>query len=66
MNWRGRPLSSHEIVNLIANTTSATGLRVDAALDPQEYPKGVKVSKEEFDVINLVRDEFHGDRNYVL
>ncbi len=48
MNWRGRPLTSHEvIVNLIANTTTRTGLRVEAELDQGEYPKGIKISDQQ-------------------
>src|ERR1019366_2802323 len=42
MNWRGRPLTSHEvIVSLIANTRTRTGLTVAAELDPGQYPKGI-------------------------
>ena len=48
MNWRGRPLTSHEvIVNTIAATTTRTGLTVRAELDPGSYPAGVKVSDEQ-------------------
>jgi len=66
-NWRGRPLISHEaIVNLIANTTSTTGLKIRAALDDGEYPLGVKISKDQMEALRLSRDEFHGDRNYTL
>lgn len=67
VNWRGKPLVSHEvIVNLIAATTTRTGLTVRAQLDPTLYPKGVKVSDEEFAAICLTRDEFHGEWNYVI
>jgi hypothetical protein len=66
-NWRGRPLVSHEvIVNLIASTTSATGLKIRAALDEAEYPLGLKVSKEQMNALRLSRSEFHGDWNYTL
>ena len=65
MNWRGRPLISHEvIVNLIANTTTRSGLAVRAELDTHEYPKGMTVSDETFSKIRLERDEFHGEWNY--
>ena len=48
MNWRGLPLTSHEvIVSLIANTRTRTGLTVEAALDQSQYPKGIKVSDKE-------------------
>jgi transposase len=65
LNWRGRPLVSHEvIVNLIANTTTRSGLMVRTALDNNPYPKGVTVSDEEFARIRLERASFHGEWNY--
>ena len=67
MNWRGKPLISHEvIVNLIANTTNRTGLTVQAQLDKNSYPKGIKVSTEDFERINIKREEFHGEWNYII
>jgi uncharacterized protein YeaC (DUF1315 family) len=58
---------SHEvIVNLIAATTTKTGLRVQSQLDTGKYPKGVKVSKQEFASIQLVPDGFHGEWNYTI
>ena len=67
MNWRGRPLVSHEvIVNLIAATTTSKGLKVRAAIDPTPYPKGIKVTDAEFAAIQLGRDDFHGEWNYVI
>ena len=67
MNWRGQPLVSHEvIVNLIANTTTATGLRVLAELDTGYYPAGIKVSDEEFARVRITRNEFHGEWNYQI
>jgi len=66
-NWRGRPLISHEvIVNLIANTTTIAGLKVQAALDTREYPIGIKVSDQEIEKIRLVKDSFHGEWNYSI
>jgi transposase len=66
-NWRGKPLVSHEvIVNLIAGTTTATGLQVHCELDANSYPPGRKVSAQELAPINLVRDDFHGDWNYSI
>jgi len=67
-NWRGRPLVSREvIVNLIANTTTDMGLRVEAALDPNPYETGKKVSDEELAQVNLYPADFHGnDWNYVI
>jgi hypothetical protein len=58
---------SHQvIVNLIAATTTKTGLRVRAELDPGKYPKGVKVSNKEVAAIRLERDAFHGEWNYAI
>jgi hypothetical protein len=54
MNWRGKPLVSHEaMVQLIANTTTRTGLKVKAALDQGSYPKGRSVSKKEIKEVRL-------------
>jgi hypothetical protein len=66
-NWRGRPLTSHEvIVNLIGSTTTRTGLTVRAAVDAGPYPTGVKVSDAELEALRLERDPFHGDWNYTI
>lgn len=67
MNWRGKPLTSHEvIVNLIANTTTEKGLKIQAELDINLYPKGIKISDEELSKINIKRDDFHGEWNYTM
>ncbi|MGH3284525.1 MAG: ISAzo13-like element transposase-related protein, partial [Streptosporangiaceae bacterium] len=67
MNWRGRPLESHEtVVNLIAATTTRTGLAVRAELDNADYPAGVKISDQQMAVLPLDRHAFHGDWNYTL
>jgi hypothetical protein len=65
-NWRGRPLLSHEvIVHLIANTTTDTGLSVQAQLDENTYPTGIKVSDEQMKELNICPAKFHGnDWNY--
>jgi hypothetical protein len=66
-NWRGRPLVDHEvIVNLIANTTTAAGLRIRAALDRRRYPTGKQVTPAEVAAVRLEPDPFHGDWNYVI
>ena len=66
-NWRGRPLVSHEvIINLIANTTTKTGLKIRAGLDTGNYPTGITVSDEELAALNLKRADFHGEWNYKL
>ena len=67
MNWRGRPLASHEvIVNTIAATTTRGGLRVRAELDPGSYPPGAKVSDEQMASLPLDHHHWHGDWNYTL
>jgi Rhodopirellula transposase DDE domain len=70
MNWRGRPLTSHEVVvNTIAATTTRTGLTVTAELDTGSYPKGIKITDEQMRDIErttLRRHEFHGEWNYSL
>jgi hypothetical protein len=67
INWRGRPLTSHEvIVQLIAETKTETGLRVRAALDKRSYPTGRKVTNQELAEINLHRAKFHGEWNYKI
>ncbi len=65
MNWRGRPLTSHEvIVAAIASTTTGTGLTVRAELDTGTYPTGVPVSDEQMAALPLERHDWHGDWNY--
>ena len=67
LNWRGQPLVSHEvIVNLIAATTTRKGLKVRAEIDDALYEKGVKVTDAEFSTIQIARDAFHGEWNYVI
>ncbi len=67
MNWRGKPLRSYQtIVNLIASTTTRTGLKVKCELDSYPYEKGKKVSDEEMEAINLKRHKFHGEWNYTI
>ncbi len=66
-NWRGRPLRSLEvIVNLIGSTRTESGLKIEAALDPSTYPKGIEVSDEQMAKLKIRRDEFHGDWNYTI
>ena len=67
MNWRGKPLVTHEtIVNLIAATTTKKGLKVQAKLDSTHYPTGVKITDAELKTIKIERDEFHGEWNYSI
>ena len=66
-NWRGKPLISFEvIVNLIAATTTAKGLKVHAAVDDGLYPAGTKINDRELAGVRLKRDRFHGDWNYEI
>jgi hypothetical protein len=66
-NWRGEPLLDYEtIVNLISHTTTATGLQVVCRLDRRKYATGRKVTNEEFRRVNLKRNTFHGDWNYII
>ena len=66
-NWRGRPLESHEvIVDLIAATTTRTGLKVRARLDQSYYPKGRKVTDKQLAGLPIERHDFHGEWNYTL
>ncbi len=67
MNWRGRPLTSHDVVlNSIAATTTRTGLTVHAELDTGTYPTGVTVGDRQMDALPLERHTWHGDWNYTL
>jgi len=67
MNWRGRPLVSHDVVvKLIGSTKTKSGLKVKARLDKCKYPKGQKVSDAQMKALNLTPHKFHGDWNYTL
>ena len=66
-NWRGKPLTSHEvIVNLISATTTKKGLKVGCQLDKNPYPKGIKISDEMMETVNIIRSKFHGEWNYTI
>lgn len=66
-NWRGRPLTSYEvIVNLIASTTTKTGLVVRAAIDTQHYETGIAVSDDELAQLKITPAQFHGEWNYTI
>ena len=67
INWRGEPLTSHEvIVKLIGGTTNDSGLKVRAKLDRRRYPAGRKVPKEQWERLRLRPDRFHGEWNYTI
>jgi hypothetical protein len=66
-NWRGRPLVSDKtVVNLIASTTTRTGLKVRAALDQGHYETGIVVTDEQLAKINIAPASFHGEWNYTI
>ena len=67
MNWRGRPLTSLDVmVNLISHTTTEQGLRIRAELDTNRYPTGVAVTDEELANVKLEKAVFHGEWNYTI
>jgi transposase len=66
-NWAGRPLRTHQIiVDLIANTTTTTGLSVHCVLDTAEYPTGLRYTKKDVEALPIKRHDFHGEWNYAL
>ena len=66
-NWRGKPLVSHQvIVDLIAATSTKSGLKVRAQIDSNRYPSGVKISDKQVAALNIERDVFHGEWNYKI
>ena len=66
-NWRGKPLVTLQtVVSLIAATTTKTGLKVQAAADPNPYATGQKVTDDEMKTLALTRSTFHGDWNYTI
>ncbi len=66
-NWRGKPLITREtVVKLIASTKTTKGLEIRSMLDENVYEKGIKVTDEELDAVNLVKSDFHGEWNYTI
>jgi hypothetical protein len=66
-NWRGEPLQDYEtVVRLIANTTTAKGLRVTCRLDRRRYPVGRRITKGEMATLNIFPQRFHGEWNYII
>jgi transposase len=67
MNWRAKPLTTLQIIiDLIASTKTEKGLNVKAELDDKNYPKGIVVTEDEMNKINILRNEFHGEWNYII
>jgi len=66
-NWRGRPLTDHlTVIELIGATTTKAGLKIECALDPRVYEKGIKVSDAEMDALKITGDDFHPEWNYTV
>ena len=67
MNWRGRPLTSHQVISgLLGATTTTTGLKVHAELDDNSYPPGIRIADTTMAALPITRHEFHGEWNYTL
>jgi hypothetical protein len=67
LNWRGKPLESLEVVvNLISATTTSTGLKLYARVDPEAYERGIEITDEQLAAVNITRHTFHGDWNYTV
>jgi len=67
INWRGKPLVDlMTIVNFIDSTTNDFGLTVSCSFDADIYKKGVRISKDDLDAVNIERHPFHGEWNYVI
>jgi len=66
-NWRGKPLVSYQaIVSLIASTKTEKGLEVTCELDTRTYDTGIKITDAEMEIINLEKNDFHGEWNYKI
>jgi len=67
INWRAKPLVSRQtVIDLIASTTTSTGLRVYARLDPNAYPTKIQISDEQIGAVQIQRDDFHPEWNYTI
>jgi hypothetical protein len=67
MNWRGEPLTTYRtVVELIAATTTRSGLKVQADLDEGYYPIGEKINDRDFNALPITRHGWHGDWNYTI
>jgi len=67
MNWRARPLTNIQlVVDLIASTKTSKGLKVKSKLDSVVYEKGIKIPDEELGKVNIIKDDFHEEWNYII
>jgi Rhodopirellula transposase DDE domain len=67
INWRAKPLVSRQaVIDLIASTTTTTGLKVYAQLDKRQHPTKLEVTDDQLAAVNIIRHAFHGDWNYTI
>jgi hypothetical protein len=67
LNWKGIPLVDYEtVVRLIGATKTTKGLTVKCRLDTTEYQKGIKITDEELNAINMKKFKFHSEWNYII
>ena len=67
MNWKSKPLINIQfVIDLISSTTTTKGLKVKAKPDDTFYEKGIEIKDDEFEKISIIRDEFHGEWNYII
>jgi len=67
MNWRGKPLTTYRtVVEVIAATTTRTGLKVQADLDTGCCPIGVQITDNQLEAVPLERHDWHPDWNYSI
>jgi hypothetical protein len=67
INWRGKPLTSHQtVIELIAATTAHTGLKVYARLDENAYPDKIKITDDQLAQVQLHGETFHPESNYTI
>ena len=66
-NWRGKPLETIAvIINLISSTSTDTGLKVKCSLDTKQYQTGIKIDDKKIGEVNIVKNNFHGEWNYII
>ena len=67
INWRAKPLVSRQaVIDLIASTTTSTGLKVYARVDPNSYPTKLQITDQQMQAVNITGEEFHPEWNYII
>src|SRR6266516_3842911 len=67
INWRAKPLVSRQaVIDLIASTTTSTGLKVYARVDPNTYPTKLQITDQQMQAVNITGEEFHPEGNYII